>query len=372
MLEGLYAYVSDTDYMFDDILWLDTSLKELCEILQSRLLIFRMPEIKDMHIPKIEATHTGSHRLDEASTNTNYAIQKEVAGSPSPDALRSDTKEVTVLLSGGKDSAAVAFYYKQLGYKVHLYHATGVNKAYGDEKNAAQRIADYLGCDLYIDRIKLEGTHRFIEHPLKNYVIANGALHYCLEKGYAPVLATGNFNKSILDLNEFEVCGGDCIEMWDVYNSIIQNILPEFRLEVPLETNADTFEILRNDWELFSLAVSCMSPFRFREHWKHRTEQKYGIRLFENRCGCCWKCCVESMYLMDIDSMEYNEEYYLHCVKILENTIKKETGYPPDTLQDIWDNYMFYPIEKSKAYDKLMEYEVHHPAEKKKKRRKKK
>ena len=349
MLEGLYAYVSDTDYMFDDVLWLDESFRDLCDILQSRLMIFRMPEIKDMNLPKIE-----------------------VSGGGESDPCRLDKKEVTVLLSGGKDSAAVAFLYKAKGYKVHLYHAAGVNKAYGDEKRAAQRIADYLGCDLYIDNVQLYGTHRFIEHPLKNYVIANGALHYCLAKGYAPVLATGNFNKSVLDLNEFEVCGGDCIEMWDAYTKIVQNILPEFRLEVPLETNADTFELLRNDWELFSLAVSCMSPFRFREHWKHRTEQKYGIRLFENRCGCCWKCCIEAMYLMDTDSMEYNEEYYLHCIKILENTIRKETGAPPEELQDLWDNYIFYPMEKSKAYDRLQDYEVWHPQAKKKKRKKRK
>lgn len=336
MLEGLYAYVSDTDYMFDDILWLDESFRELCEVLHSRLMIFRMPEIKDMKIPKLE-----------------------IAGGADSNAPAHDNKEVTVLLSGGKDSAAVAFLYKQRGYKVHLYHAAGVNKAYGDEKKAAQRIADYLGCDLFIDDIQLHGTHRFIEHPLKNYVIANGALHYCLAKGYAPVLATGNFNKSILDVNEFEVCGGDCIEMWDIYNKIVQNIIPEFRLEVPLETNADTFEILRNDWQLFSLAVSCMSPFRFREHWKHRTEQKYGIRLFDNRCGCCWKDCLESMWAMDHDEMEYNETYYMHCVKILENTILKETGAPPESLQDIWDNYMFYPIEESKAYEQFEDYRIH-------------
>jgi hypothetical protein len=78
------------------------------------------------------------------------------------------------------------------------------------------------------------------------------------------------------------------------------------------------------------------------------------------------------MYLMDIDSMEYNEEYYLHCVKILENTIIKETGAPPETLQDLWDNYIFYPMEKSKAYAELQEYEVYHPAPKKKKRKKRK
>jgi hypothetical protein len=65
MLEGLYAYVSDTDYMFEDILWLDESFRDLCDILHSRLLIFRMPEIKDMNLPTIVAARTGAHRLDK-------------------------------------------------------------------------------------------------------------------------------------------------------------------------------------------------------------------------------------------------------------------------------------------------------------------
>ena len=323
MLEGLYAYVSDTDYMFDDILWLDETFRPLCEVLDSNLVIFRKPEIKTFELPQIQCK-------------------------------KCDTGEITVCLSGGKDSAATAYYYKKKGYKVHLYHAAGVNKAYGDEKKAAQRIADYLGCDLFIDKIRLEGTHRFIEHPLKNYVIANGAIHYCLEMGYSPRISFGNFNKSTLDMNEFEVCGGDCIEMWDIYRQIIQKVLPEFDIEIPLETNADTFHLLQDDWQLFGMAVSCMSPFRFREHWKHRTEQKYGVRLFDNRCGCCWKDCMECAFLMDIGKMEYNETFYIHCMGILAKTVYKETGVKIYDIHDIWDNYMFYPIEQSKAYDILI------------------
>ena len=45
MLEGLYAYVSDTDYMFDDVLWLDETFRPLCEVLDSNLVIFRKPEL---------------------------------------------------------------------------------------------------------------------------------------------------------------------------------------------------------------------------------------------------------------------------------------------------------------------------------------
>ena len=322
MLEGLYTYVSDSDFMFDDVLWLDETFKPLCDILQANLFVFKEPVIKQLDLPKIEDT-------------------------------KCDTKEITICFSGGKDSAACAHYYLQRGYKVHLYHATGINKAYGDEKKAAQQIADYLGCDLFIDKFQLAGTHQFIEHPMKNYLIANGAIHYCLANGYTPRIAFGNFNKSVLDDNPFEVCAGDCIDMWDVYRPIIQSVIPAFDIEVPLETNADTFDILSEDWELFQLSVSCMSPFRFREHWKHRAEEKYNVRIFKNRCGVCWKCCLEAMWLMDYNKMEYTESFYTHCYDILERTIFKETGRPADSVRSVWDNYMFYPMEQSKAYEYL-------------------
>jgi hypothetical protein len=38
---------------------------------------------------------------------------------------------------------------------------------------------------------------------------------------------------------------------------------------------------------------------------------------------------------------------------ILERTVFKETGRPAKCFRDVWDNYMFYPMEKSKAYEKI-------------------
>lgn len=327
LIEGLYAYVSDTDYMFDDVLWLDESFRELCNLLESHLLIFRTPEFKEIPLPVLEV----------------------------PDC---DTKDVVLCFSGGKDSAAAALYLKQHGYKVHLYHVHGINKAYGDEQKAAKAIAKYLGCDLFIDHIYLDGTHRFIEHPMKNYIIANGALHYAMAKGYAPRLAFGNFRKSTVDYSEFEICGGDCMEMWSAYKKIIKRIFPHFSLLIPLETNADTFDLLYNDSGLLQRAISCMSPYRFRAHWKNRTETKYGIRLLPDRCGCCWKCAVESIWMMDTKLIPGNESYYMHCMDILAKTIYKETGSKPACVEDIWDNYMFYSMRKSMYDEELEAYTI--------------
>lgn len=318
LLDTLYTYVSDTDYDFDEELWLAPCFQTLVDILQSHLLVFQAPDIMPLDLGHVECS-------------------------------KCDTKEITVCFSGGKDSAAVAYYYQQHGYKVHLYHVAGVNKAYGDEKKAAQKIADYLGCDLFIDQIQTVGAHQYVEHPMKNYVIANGAIHYCLAKGYSPRIAFGNFNQSHLADNAFEVCAGDCIEMWDAYREIIKTVIPEFEIEIPFKTNADTFEILQDNWELLNYAVSCMSPYRFREFWRKRAEVKYGVSILENRCGCCWKCCMEAMWLMDMDKVEYVPSFYFHCYEILKLTIRKETGYTHVDPHTLWNYYMFYPMEKSKG-----------------------
>ena len=63
---------------------------------------------------------------------------------------------------------------------------------------------------------------------------------------------------------------------------------------------------------------------------------------------------MEWMWLAYTGKVDYNEEYYIHCFEILERTIIKEAGEPGESLQEIWDNYMFYPIEKSKAYEKMV------------------
>jgi len=157
MMENLYTYVSDCSEDMDEVLWLDKSFYTLIQILQSNIMNFNPPKLKPFDLPRVEAS-------------------------------RCDTREVTVCLSGGKDSAAVAFYYKKLGFKVHLYHMCGINRTYSDEKKAAQEIAKYLDCELFVDKVQVIGNSTFIEHPMKNYIIANGALHYCLANNYSPII----------------------------------------------------------------------------------------------------------------------------------------------------------------------------------------
>ena len=274
-IEYLYRHISDS-YSCNTLFptYLDQSFDELCDTLGEHISDLGKIELIDCNLPKLEI---------EPPENLT----------------------IIVCISGGKDSAALTKLLMDKGYKVYLYHMRGVNKSYPDEVDAVVDIAHTLGLPYYIDNVVLSGKQRFVEHPMKNMIIANGAIHYGIREGIGTQIAFGNFNESYLEGNEFNVCAGDCMDMWYAYEKIIRTVIPNFYVYIPLHNSQETLEILTRNQELLSVTVSCMSPYRFRDHWRRRTQKKYGIELWPNRCGCCWKCCMEWMYYADHNVIDF-------------------------------------------------------------------
>lgn len=299
----------------------DSSFEDILNILEDKVPWFERRETRTLPIPKV-----------------NYQC---------------NPKEVIVCLSGGKDSVATVMHYLDLGFNVYLYHLHGINKVYYDEFESVKEIAKYLNLPYIIDECSLSGTHNFVEHPLKNYIIANGALNWALNSNIAPNIAFGNFSKSRIEDVQFDVCGGDCIDMWLAYNKIISRIIPGFCIKVPLYTQKDTYDILSKDPEILKYCQSCISPYRFKNHWRERTEKKYGIKLMPHRCGCCWKDCQEAITFMDMKLISYNEAYYEHCLEVLGKTLQKESDLYEVSVQDIWSEYIPHNICYSRMGDKV-------------------
>ena len=267
-------------------------------------------------------------------------------------------QNVIVCFSGGKDSTALTMKLINLGYQVYLYHIKNINKSYPDEWKHACDVAEYLNVPIYFDTIELSGKLEFIEHPMKNMIIVNNALEFGIKNNIGTTIAVGNYYTGDINPSSFYICGDDYPETWSVYENIVQRIIPDFVVYSELESLDETMEIMSEDIELLELCQSCLGAHRFKQHNHDLNEKKYGIKLLKNRCGSCWKCCVEYIYLADHEKLEYNEDYYVHCLDVLKRTNKKENGNKFTDIESLWYEYLFYDIENSK-YKNIHSYGRH-------------
>ena len=321
-LERFYAYVSDIDHskeLFRPVF--DSSFTGLCETFHAYVNT-PMPTLRDKNYEPLQLP--------------SY-----------------DEKNVIVCFSGGKDSIAVAMKLREMGYTVFLYHAWHINPSFGDEVNCAREAAEILDMPIYVDDIRFSGHHDYMEHPMKNMVIANGALHYGIREGIGTRIVFGNYTSSTLDSNVFDRCAGDCMDMWEFYDTIIQQIIPGFRVEAYLEHVGDTLEIIMGNRELLDASLSCLCRHSLRPYRHEWVKSKFGVDLPKHRCGSCYKCCVEYLYMADHDLIEFSEDYYKYCLHQLRKVCKSEQE-AVYTIFDIWSKYCFYPFTESKIADQFI------------------
>lgn len=260
--------------------------------------------------------------------------------------------KIVVCFSGGKDSLTTALYYKDKGYDVYLYHLRGINKCYPKEWEYAKQLAEKLNLPIYFDKVTLSGNHDWIEHPMKNMIIANLALSYAIEDIGTIQIAFGNYTTSYLDFDPFEVCSGDDVEMWNIYDNIIQQIIPDFKMNLVLTNIEDSMKCLVEHKELIPYVSSCIGTHRFTGYYRQQNIKNYNIDLPKSRCGSCWKCAYEYIYLCDNDVLEYNKAYYKHCLQVIQRTIKREQNRKV-SLEEAFREYMFYDVNDSHLYKTL-------------------
>ena len=265
-----------------------------------------------------------------------------------------DPKNIIVCYSGGKDSFSVIRHYQKLGYNVYPYHIRGLNKTYYDEWKVAQQAAEKLGLTLYIDSVGYSGQHMWIEHPMKNMIMANMALTWGVQQGITTQIAFGSFRTAMVSDVPFDVCAGDCYDMWELYNKVIQRFIPGFKVHIPNKNFQTAYNALLKEPQYLPYTISCVTPNRFRNLFRERTLRNFPkADLKPNRCGCCWKCAAEYIWFCDHNVLEYDQDYYIHCLEVLLNTVEQETGYLVHSIEYVWDLYFFYPLKKSKAYKEL-------------------
>ena len=261
---------------------------------------------------------------------------------------KQNNKNIILACSGGKDSAAAILHYRSRGYTVYLFHVLGINKSYPDEYKSVQAIAEYLSVPVHLEKIQFEGKLPFPEHPMKNMIIANAALHYGIANNIGTKIAFGSYSNVTLYNENLYTTGDDSAEMWMAYEDIVRKAIPRFRIYLGLQNLHHTYRWLEGDKTLLALCRSCIGAHRFRQFNHDNNEKKFGIKLMPNRCGSCWKCAAEYIYMADHDVLEFNEQYYKHCIKVLMKWLQKENGITYEYDSDLWLGFFKYSAQKSK------------------------
>ena len=259
---------------------------------------------------------------------------------------------IVLTFSGGKDSIASALRYKESGYTVYLYHMKHINPSFSDEWKCAQESASILGLPIFFDDIQFSGHHMYMEHPMKNMIIANGALSFGIREGIGTTIAFGNYLNSYLEDNVFERCAGDCVDMWETYEKIIQKVIPDFRIQMNVENMGDTLDKLADNTDLLNASLSCLCRHSLRDYRREWVKNKFGVELFQRRCGSCYKCCIEYVYMADHNKLVINKPYYKYCLSQLLKVLVAEEGAQSD-IGLFWQHFFAYPQDNSCIADEL-------------------
>ena len=273
---------------------------------------------------------------------------------PNPQIIHTNINDNFILccISGGKDSLATALYYIEQGKQVLLYTLKGINKGYPEEYKAAVKISEQMNIPLIVDEIKIQGKKFFMEHPLKNQIIASCALAYCLENNLTPHISFGNYQEDINNRSNWGVNWTDNYNLWQQYNLFISNFIDNAYVYIPFYSEDEALKILMEHFELVPYYQSCLITIRNREQLRRHNQEKYKIKLLENRCGSCRKCCLEYIYFCDQNKFEYNKEYYKHCLEILKKKYEEYLGIKQNfkNLEEVYKAY--FPKGKSKYFNK--------------------
>lgn len=253
-----------------------------------------------------------------------------------------DDKFVLCCVSGGKDSLATVLHYLGNGYNVHLYTLKGINRGYPEEYKSAVNWANALNLPIYVDTIKMRGKKYWVEHPLKNQLIATLSIAYCLENNLPTTVSFGDYQDETDDKSNFGVNWTDNINLWEAYNDFLKGFV-DARVEIPLEKELVGLEIIDRNANLLPLIQSCLMTVRDRESLRQKNQKKYGLKILPNRCGSCYKCCLEYIYFCDHNKLEYNERFYKHCLEILKKKYADYTGpfmsRKFKNLREVYDAY---------------------------------
>jgi hypothetical protein len=240
---------------------------------------------------------------------------------PAPPVVSTKNKGVIIVaFSGGKDGLAVALKLLQAKKEVILYHLLGVNRTYGHEVFAAEKLAKRLGVQFVIDRVQITGKQTLPDHPFKNQLITCnmvdagntiGVTDYAMGDHVGMTLAEADVRWQFTDVPEQQ----------QLFDNFVRQSVPAYSRKTYLKSNTQALEIIiAHDWTLLNDVSSCVTPQFRKPMMRQHIQRKYGDGvLLDGRCGYCIKCVKEWMTLVTHGKLKYNNGFWQHCTNVVRN-----------------------------------------------------
>ena len=278
---------------------LDIHMKPLCDIFNSYLSEFKMPEFRKIYY----------------NSRTIYISPQD------------ENSKTLVLFNGGKASLATALEAKRRGVNAVLFYVKNMDPTFArwaySQEQAVKQMAEKLELPLVIQKTKM-----YYKNPLYRARILNTGLQYAIEHNFSIHIWTGTFDNVSIKNNPFRFFPNS-VEFKDCYSNLVKSIYRDFAIITPLPTSSYMWDVL-------------MSNRGFVKYIYSETTIDAVLT-----------------YLYSIDYSVVEEEdgtLYMKYMEKLRREYEVETGVKPKTIEDLWKRYFFYNIYKSKHHEELLKF----------------
>ncbi len=228
-----------------------------------------------------------------------------------------DSGTALVGYSGGKDSTAAALKMKREGLDVQLLHIKGLNRGYPHEYRCSVEMAEQLGMPMHVIGIRSKGRGDYMENPVRNQLIMGLMLDFALQDGRGwAVHVLGGLQVDRMAGLEYGGGWSDTVEMFAAAATSFAALAPGYiyRTGVLRGDTDSLLTIVEDAAHTIPYLRFCMLPAYRRPSARNANIRKWGEDVvLPNRCGSCYKCCIEYLQLATLGLLRKDAGFGLHC-----------------------------------------------------------